>query len=102
MVLAPIPIHKLSRESAKPSNKASLQLISLDLSRSKENSLLLDWIIIKIPIHNKKAEPIYSQIFVEKLFFSMYPISPEKIFTNIEIKNKMILSICDNFIFLSP
>ena len=76
--------------------------MSFELSKSNESSLSFVWIIIKIPIHKRTAEPINSQTLLDKKFFKINPINPEKIVTIIETINNIILSNLDNFVFLSP
>ena len=45
-ILKLIPIQKLSKDNAKPRNKASLASIELDLSKSDEIGFLIIWIVI--------------------------------------------------------
>lgn len=58
IILKPIPIQKLSKESANPKNKDSLESITLDLSKSEELGFLI--ILIVIPKHLIKKEYIFS------------------------------------------
>ena len=58
IILKPIPIQKLSKESAKPRKSASLESIVLDLSRSEDVGFLI--IFIVIPRHLIKKEYIFS------------------------------------------
>ena len=51
-------MQKLSKESANPKNKASLESITLDLSKSEELGFLI--ILIVIPKHLIKKEYIFS------------------------------------------
>ena len=57
IILKPIPIQKLSKESANPKNKDSLESITLDLSKSEELGFLI--ILIVIPKHLIKKEYIF-------------------------------------------
>ena len=72
IILKPIPMQKLSKESASPKNKASLESIILDLSKSEELGFLM--IFIVIPKHLIKKEYIFSvfDIFKSLLFFTLY------------------------------
>ena len=65
--------------------------MSFELSKSNESSLSFVWIIIKIPIHKRTAEPINSQTLLDKKFFKINPINPEKIVTIIETINNIDL-----------
>ena len=63
IMLKPIPMQKLSKESAKAKNMASLESIVLDLSKSEELGFLI--IFMVIPKHLIKKEYIFplSDIF---------------------------------------
>ena len=58
IILKPIPMQKLSKESANPKNKASLKSMILDLSKSEELGFLI--IFMVIPKHLIKKEYIFS------------------------------------------
>lgn len=64
IILKPIPIQKLSKERAKPKNKASLESIVLDLSKSEEIGFLI--IFMVIPKHLIKKEYIFSLSDISK------------------------------------
>ena len=97
-----MPIHKLSKERATPRKIASLGLISFELSKSKEISCSFVLIIIKIPIHKRRAEPINSHTFVDNVLFNILPIRPDRKVIKIEIKNKIIFDFFNNFVCLRP
>ena len=46
IMLLPIPIQKLSRDSASPKNRASFESIELDLSKSEEIGSFIIFIVI--------------------------------------------------------
>lgn len=64
-------MQKLSKESAKPKNKASLESIIFDLSKSEELGFLM--IFMVIPKHFIKKEYIFSVSDISKflLFFTI-------------------------------
>ena len=72
IILNPIPIQKLSKESARPKNRASFESIVFDLSKSEEIGFLI--IFIVIPKHLIKKEYIFSvsDIFNSLSFFFLY------------------------------
>ena len=112
LILAPIPIHKLSRERAIAKKIASLGSIVFDLSKSEDIGLLnifesllfsfKDFLYIKIPIKTKIRLLINFSNGIGNINLKNVPIKVERYVIEIEIINNIIFPNYRYFSLFKP
>ena len=102
IILPPIPMQILSKESAIPKIRDSLASISLELSKSEDLGLFIAWKTINKPIKIKIQVPIQLAKKLEKKLLIKLPSQIEIVEKQKETKKRTSLAKLEILVLLIP